>query len=65
MLTLIPPGVAVTFYVLGYSWVNIVQRGKASQEAVTQLKTIALAMLISGYIVGFGEFVFVHYVQRQ
>ena len=65
MLTLMPPGVAISLYVLGRGWVTIIQTGDARQKAVTQLRTVALAMLLSGYLEGFGAFVFVHYIQHQ
>jgi hypothetical protein len=64
-LALMPPCVVIAFYAMARGWVSMLQRGEARARAVAQVKTIALVMLLASYIVGFGEFVVVHYVLHR
>ena len=64
-ILLLAPCIAITFYALARGWVTTVQRGAARKRAVAQLRTIASAMLFAIYIVGFGVFVYVHYLQHH
>jgi hypothetical protein len=59
------PSIAIVFYFLARGWVSVFKREEAREKAVTELRKVALAMMLAGYVVYFGTFLYVHYVLHQ
>jgi hypothetical protein len=59
-----PPVVGLIFGVLARGWANTVQGGKASERTVARQRKEMLAMIGAGWIVGFGMFIYVHFLHR-
>ena len=65
ILGIMPPVVALIFGALARGWARTVQGGRVSEETSARQRKEVLAMMGAAYIVGFGTFLYVHFVQHR
>ncbi len=63
-VAIVAPVAGILFGVLARGWANTVQGGKASQKTVARQRKEMLAMIGAGWIVGFGEVLYFHFIRH-
>jgi hypothetical protein len=62
IFTVMPPCLALLFGVYVRGWAKTVQGGKVSKQTTERQRKEVLAMMLAAWIVGFGAFVVVHFI---
>jgi hypothetical protein len=60
----LPPLGALVFGIFARGWANVVQGGKVTEKTTLRQRKEVLAMVLAGWIVGFGLIIFVHIFRR-
>jgi hypothetical protein len=65
VVVLMPPVMGALFALRARGWANTVQGENPSGKTIERQRKEALAITGAGWIVGFGVFIYVHFIQKQ